>query len=95
MENSPIRSDWYGKHQEPAPHHQPGDYLIPGEAEWNNMFEEYGNHWGQYDEYGYGQWDYDYNGELMRNGMQRRNRKPRQHDPKVRSEQKAILSFMK
>lgn len=83
------RSDWYGKPPETQSHHQPGDYLIPGEADWNHMFEEYGNHWGQYDEYGYSQWDYDY--EMRMNGMPRRNRKPRQHDPKVRSEQKVFI----
>jgi hypothetical protein len=52
------------------------------------MFEEYGNHWGSYDEYGYGQWDYDYNELRMMNA---RRRKPRHVDPKVRSEQKVFI----
>jgi hypothetical protein len=86
-------SDWgFGKPPVPQPHHQPGDYLIPGEAEWNHMFEEYGDHWGHYDDYGYGgHWDYDYNGMHANNSMARRARKPRQHDPKVRSEQKVFI----
>lgn len=83
------RSDWFGKLPEAQPHHQPGDYLIPGEADWNHMFEEYGHQWGgQYDEYGYGGWDYGYGD--MNNGMARR-RKPRHVDPKVRSEQKVFI----
>jgi hypothetical protein len=83
------RSEWYGKQHESPPHHQPGEYLIPGEAEWNHMFEEYGHNWGSYDEYGYGHWDYDYE-MRMNNGMARR-RKPRHVDPKVRSEQKVFI----
>jgi hypothetical protein len=90
LENN--RFEWNGKQPQPeAPaHHQPSEYLIPGEADWNHMFEEYNHHWGSYDEFGYGHWDYDYNELRMNNGMPRR-RKPRHVDPKVRSEQKVFI----